>query len=225
MLSYFKLNELEFSSLLKCCMDGYGEVNSNYLRRGLDVVENIIEKYSRICAIRIDLRFAKESLESDIDSLICMQRSDPAVITRFFESLKSQLRHNHKRKGYHGEPVLPAYIWCRERDTGLHAHYHVVLLFNKDRYAFLGSYQDPDDINMATRIQQAWCSALNLAYPNYSNLVHFPKSHTYWFDIQSANLRSATYTDFLFRMSYLCKEETKELHSGQRNFGTSQLKL
>ncbi len=216
------LTQHEFEQLIEQCPASYGPIDRCYLSRSLEVVCDMLDHHPRVCAMRIDLRFANESLESDIDSLVCMQRSDPAVITRFFESLKSQLREEHYRKGYRGDPALPAYIWCRERDTGPYPHYHLVLLFNKDRYAYLGNYTDPDAVNMATRIQRAWCSALQLPYPDNAPLVHFPPNHTYRFDRVSAALRDTDYTSFLIRLAYLSKLATKDIGDGRRNFGCSQ---
>ncbi|MEQ5680966.1 inovirus-type Gp2 protein, partial [Providencia rettgeri] len=43
------------------------------------------------------------------------QRTDERAITRFIESLKSQLRAAHHRTGRSGTPALPYYAWVRER--------------------------------------------------------------------------------------------------------------
>lgn len=199
-------------------------MNRTYLSRSLAVVYDVLLSHQRTCAIRIDLRFAAETLASDVDSLVCLQRSDPAVITRFFQSLKSQLYEEHYRQQRYGGPWLFRYIWCREKDTGLYPHYHLVLFFNKDHYAYLGDYNNPDANNMATRIQKAWCSALGLPYPHYAHLVHFPENRVYWISRSAANNREQIYADFLFRLAYLSKVDTKDINDGQRNFGCSQQK-
>lgn len=222
MFGTLKLTQSEFEKLIEQSSVSYGPMSRDYMSRSLEVLYDQLEHHQRLCAIRVDLRFASESLESDTDSLVCMQRSDPAVITRFFESLKSQLREEHYRKNYRGEPAIPAYIWCRERDGGPYPHYHLVLFFDKDRYAYLGNYTNPDAGNMATRIQKAWCSALSLSYPDYATLVHFPHHHTYHLNKVSAVLRDSNYTAFLFRLAYLSKLATKNIGDGRRNFGCSQ---
>jgi len=219
----FVLSPLEFENLIERCESTtYGRMNRRYLSRSLAVVYDVLLSHPRTCAIRIDLRFAAETLVSDVDSLVCLQRTDPAVITRFFESLKSLLSEEHYRQQRHGAPRLFSYIWCREKDTGVYPHYHLVLLFNKDHYAYLGKYDNDEANNMATRIQKAWCSALGLPYPHYARLVHFPENRVYWFSREDANNRESIYADFLFRMAYLSKFDTKDINDGQRNFGCSQ---
>lgn len=225
MLNAIRLTQPESERLIEQCTASYGLMYQSYLSRSLEVVYDMLDHHPRVCAIRIDLRFAKESLDSDIDSLLCIQRSDPRVITRFFESLKCQLREEHNRKGYRSEPELPAYIWCRERDTGPYPHYHLVLLFNKDQYAYLGNYLDHDANNMAIRFQKAWCSALDLDHPHYAELVHFPMNCIYRFNRMDAVNREQIYADFLFRMAYLSKMATKDIGDGMRNFGTSQIRM
>lgn len=221
----FVLSPLEFENLIERCESTtYGLMNRTYLSRSLAVVYDVLLSHQRTCAIRIDLRFAAETLASDVDSLVCLQRSDPAVITRFFQSLKSQLYEEHYRQQRYGGPWLFRYIWCREKDTGLYPHYHLVLFFNKDHYAYLGDYNNPDANNMATRIQKAWCSALGLPYPHYAHLVHFPENRVYWISRSAANNREQIYADFLFRLAYLSKVDTKDINDGQRNFGCSQQK-
>lgn len=154
---------------------------------------------------------------------ICFQKDDEKAITRAIESLKSQLREEHKRSGRAGEPTPLGYIWARERVTGERPHYHLVLLFDKDVYGYLGDYTKPDADNMGTRIQKAWCSAIGLSYPYYASRVEFPKNHSAWFTRQDALTLSPDYYDFLLRVAYLSKTYSKDSHDGYRNFGTSQL--
>lgn len=221
----FVLKQPEIERLIFTCEShGYGQINRAYLARSMEVLYGELDSQACTCAIRTDLRFAAETLASDVDSLVCLQRSDPAVITRFFQSLKSQLYEEHYRQQRYGAPWLFRYIWCREKDTGLYPHYHLVLFFNKDHYAYLGDYNNPDANNMATRIQKAWCSALGLPYPHYAHLVHFPENRMYWISRSAANNREQIYADFLFRLAYLSKVDTKDINDGQRNFGCSQQK-
>jgi len=218
------LTGAEIEQLVQQCPSSYFPINYTYLYRTIEVVSNMVEVYSRVFAMRVDLHFAKETLESDVDSLICLQRSDSGAITRFFESLKSQLREDHIRSNRRGEPVLPAYIWCREQESSVYPHYHVVLLFYKDHYAFMGDYTQPDADNMGVRIIKAWCSALGLEYPDYSHLVHFAAKGRYWIYRSSVQMRDPMYLQFLTRIAYLSKQATK-ISDGNRNFGTSQVNL
>ncbi|WP_241767211.1 inovirus Gp2 family protein [Buttiauxella noackiae] len=182
------------------------------------IVYGTLEQHSQVLAIRTDLRFA----QSHPDLLLCLQRDYEQAITRFFESLKSQLRADHKRSRRAGTPTLPSYVWCRERNTGEHPHYHLMLLFNEDVYGYLGNYQELNAKNMATRIQKAWCSAIGLAHEDYATLAELPPNAVYRFSRFDALDRTQIYWDFLIRLAYLAKTRTKDVHSGYRNFGTSQ---
>ncbi|AHF76145.1 Putative transposase [Sodalis praecaptivus] len=225
MKSPYELTEKEFELLLKTAEKKYDSPIERYiLRKSLAVVYNTLEHDNRIFACRTDLRFAEDHVSDDPDSLVCHQRVDPQAITRCIESLKSQLREDHRRSGRHGKPALPAYVWARERDTSEHPHYHLMLLFKRNVYGYLGNYTNRDADNMATRMQKAWCSAVGLNYPYYAALANFPKNQSFKFDRSDALARSPVYVDFLLRLSYLAKENTKDVHDGYRNFGTSLLK-
>ncbi|MEB2306456.1 inovirus Gp2 family protein [Citrobacter braakii] len=206
----------ETSRMYDSPIDGY------MLNKALNMVYNSLEQHKRILAIRTDPRFALSHVPGEPDLPICFQQDDPQAITRFFESLKSQLRADHKRSRRAGDPTLPSYVWCRERDTGEHPHYHLMLLFNADVYGYLGNYQELNAKNMATRIQKAWCSAVGLAHEDYATLTEFPPNAVYRFSIFDALDRNPVYWDFLIRLAYLAKTRTKDIHSGYRNFGTSR---
>ncbi|MEI7105535.1 inovirus Gp2 family protein [Pectobacterium versatile] len=224
MKSTYELPEKEFESLLLEAEKKYDSPISRYmLRRSLAVVSNALEQHNRIFATFAIPRFAEDYIPDDPDSPVCFQRVDTKAITRFIDSLKSQLRAEHMRSGRAGKFALPAYIWARERDTGIHPHYHLTLLFNREVYGYLGDYTKRGADNMATRIQKAWCSAIGLEYPTYAYLPHFPKNHSAWFTRHDALTLSSDYYDFLLRVAYLAKYNTKDLSDGYRNLGTSQL--
>lgn len=225
MSSHYTLSEKEFESLRLAAEKKYGSPISCFmLRRSFDVITNYQENYNRVFALRADLRFAQSHVPGEPDLPLCFQKDDEKAITRAMESLKSQLREEHKRSGRGGEPAPLGYIWAKERDTSEHHHYHLVLLFDKDVYGYLGDYTNPDADNMGTRIQKAWCSAIDLDYPYYASRVNFPKNHSTWFTREDALTLSPDYCDFLLRVAYLAKEYSKDSHDGYRNFGTSQLK-
>ncbi|MCQ1609151.1 inovirus Gp2 family protein [Escherichia coli] len=224
MKSPYGLTEKEFEFLRKEAEGKYdSRISGHMLRRSLAVISNYLENYNRIFALRADLRFAQSHVPGEPDLPICFQKDDEKAITRALESLKSQLREEHKRSGRPGEPVPLGYIWARERVTGEHPHYHLVLMFDKEVYAYLGNYTESDADNMGTRIQKAWCSAIGLDYPEYAYLPHFPKNHSAWFTRDDALTLNADYYDFLLRVAYLAKDYSKDFHDGYRNFGTSQL--
>ena len=223
MLRNIKLSRSGMRGFINKCEDRYGSITRDYLFRSIDIVDSILDRYPRVYALRIDLRLANESPDDDVDTLTCLQRADHSVITRFMESLKSQLRADHYRKKRSGKPALPSFIWCRERDSSSYPHYHLVLFFDKDIYAYLGDYRDYYSDNMGTRIQRAWCSALGLLYPEYATLVNFPENAQYWFDRRSARELKTNFYNFLFRLAYLSKQRTKSRCDCYRNFGASQI--
>ncbi|MBQ4926373.1 MULTISPECIES: inovirus Gp2 family protein [Citrobacter] len=224
MKSPYGLTKKEFESLLQIVEDKYNSRISCYmLRRAFAVVSNTLEQHNRIFAMFIVLRFAEDHIPNDPDAPVCFQRVDAKAITRFMDSLKSQLRAEHERSDRTGEPALPSYVWVRERDTSNHPHYHLLLLFNREVYGYLGDYTNRSADNMATRIQKAWCSAIGLHYPDYAYLPHFPKNHSAWFSRHDALTLSPDYYDFLLRMGYMAKEYSKDFHDGYRNIGTSQI--
>lgn len=194
----YELSEKEFESLLLAAEKKYDSRISRYmLRRSLAVISDYLENYNRVFALRADLRFAQSHVP---ESQICRHafRKMMKAITRAIESLKSQLREEHKRSGRAGESAPLAYIWARERVTGEHPHYHLILLFDKEVYAYLGNYTESDADNMGTRIQKARCSAIGLDYPEYAYLPHFPKNHSIWFTRHDALTLSDDYYDFCY---------------------------
>lgn len=223
MESQYSLTNEEIDDLVEIASRKYrSPIDLNILNSLLEMVYDTLEQHNRILAIRTDTRFALSHVPGEPDLPICFQREDAQVITRFFESLKSQLRADHKRSKRPGNPTFPSYVWCRERDTGEHPHYHLMLLFNADVCGYLGNYQELNAKNMATRIQKAWCSAIGLAHEDYATLTEFPPNAVYRFSRFDALDRSPVNWGFLIRLAYLAKTRTKDVHSGYRNFGTSQ---
>ncbi|POT31229.1 inovirus Gp2 family protein [Citrobacter braakii] len=223
MESQYSLTNEETDDLIEIASRKYrSPIDLNILNPLLNMVYGTLEQNNRILGIRSDLRFAQSHVPGEPDLPLCFQRDDTQAISRFFESLKSQLRADHNRSGRPGDPTLPSYGWCRERDTSEHPHYHLMLLFNGDVYRYLGNYKDRNGDNMSTRIQKAWCSAVGLAHEDYATLAEFPPNAVYRFSRFDALDRSPVCWDFLIRLAYLAKTRTKDVHSGYRNFGTSQ---
>ena len=223
MESQYSLTNEETDDLVEIASRKYrSPIDLNILNQLLNMVYGTLEQNNRILGIRTDLRFAQSHVPGEPDLPLCFQRDDAQAITRTFESLKSQLRADHNRSMRAGEPTFPSYGWCRERDTSVHPHYHLMLLFNADVYGYLGNYQELNAKNMATRIQKAWCSAIGLAHEDYFTLAEFPPNAVYRFSRLDALDRNPVYWNFLIRLAYLAKTRTKDVHSGYRNFGTSQ---
>ncbi|MCM7094475.1 inovirus Gp2 family protein [Enterobacter chengduensis] len=223
MESQYSLTNEEIEELVSTATQKYkSPIDLNILNRLLYMVYGTLVQNNRILGIRTDSRFAQSHVPGEPDLPICFQRDDEKAITRFYESLKSQLRADHNRSRRPGDPTLPSYGWCRERDTSEHPHYHLMLLFNGDVYRYLGNYKDRNGDNMATRIQKAWCSAVGLAHGDYATLTEFPPNAVYRFSRFDALDRNPVYWNFLIRLAYLAKTRTKDTHSSNRNFGTSQ---
>lgn len=200
----------------------YGEISLEQLKTSVEVIASFLNKHPRVFAVRVDLRFPHILVMDDPDMPTGFppEVEEEKVITRFFASLKSQMHALRHRKGQTGKPFYLGYIWVKEQVTSQYPHYHVVLLFNRDDYGYLGDYSNFDAGNMATRIRKAWCRALRLAYPDYASLVHFPPDAEYRFDRRDADLHNDNFYDFLVRIGYLFKLRSKV--QGGRNFGHSE---
>ncbi|WP_159220499.1 YagK/YfjJ domain-containing protein, partial [Klebsiella pneumoniae] len=106
MKSPYKLTEKQFKFLQQEAAEKYNSLISSYmLRRAYDVTSNFSEKHDRMFTLRADFRFAQSHVPGEPDMPICFQKDDEKAITRAIESLKSQLREEHKRSGRAGEPT------------------------------------------------------------------------------------------------------------------------
>ncbi len=194
-----------------------------YLQRGalltrqLDAIyrmlTNALIVSPRSYAVRIDLR-----LPDDFDF------SDTDVITRFFKALDRLLDAADQQKTLEGKRVHPhrlQYCWVREwgRNEGK-PHYHVVLMFNRDRYRTLGSFS-ADEGNLYTRIRQAWAIALQQSLADTARLVQIPKNAEYHLLSHSMEYEHDV-KGLFYRLSYFAKVDTKRFGIGQRSFGTSR---
>ncbi|UNU29381.1 inovirus Gp2 family protein [Aeromonas hydrophila] len=193
--------------------------NAYYLQRCQDTIDLALATHPRLMAVRIDLHFPNKELATDTKA-----------ITRFIDSLKAKLKANLQRKKkedpdkrVHDTSLF--YIWVREvGEQSERAHYHLVLMLNKDTFCSLGNYQasltDNPRPSLSVMVRQAWCSALKLDdMENHVSLVHFPKNPWYWIRAQERN--SVDYKGFLERVSYLAKDRTKIYNKEIRSFGCS----
>jgi hypothetical protein len=209
----------KFEQLLAEANAKYGEISSVQLKRAIEVIDDFLSIFPRVFAMRVDLHFPQMVSVDAPDMPTCFPRADAKAITRFFASLESQLLAEHRRKGKQGTPAPFGYIWVKEHDASDFPHYHLILLFNKDDYAFLGSYANSDANNMAARIRKAWCSALQLSPSAYQALVHFP-ANQYWLTRVDATLDNENHYAFLLRIAYFFKFYSKV--TDKRKFTCSQ---
>lgn len=188
--------------------------NTTYLQRMLRVIGNATAQHPRTMAVRVDLRLPD-------DHFNCRA----SIISRFTESLDAKIEARYRskvRQGIRSYPCHLRYAWVREvGEVNQKSHYHMVLFVNKDTFNGLGGYGE-DGTGLASMIQQAWLSALQLSYqPESRTLVHFPESPLYYLDINATN-NQTTYDQLTFRLSYFAKERTKSYCREERSFGCSQ---
>lgn len=117
--------------------------------------------------------------------------------------------------------VLPEhdYVWVKETgEINNKKYYHILLMTNKDIYKGLGNFNQ-DDVYLGILIQQAWCSAMNITYPENRYLVHFPENPTYWLNANSIENQILVLNE---RCLYLAKHHTKHYGDCERSFSCSR---
>lgn len=102
--------------------------NQYHINRIHETLQSSLREYPRTFILNIILRFPDANYES--------YKADHTVITRFIESLKSQIKYTQKRKVKQGKRVHPCnlrYVWAREfGEEKWKKHYHVALMLNND---------------------------------------------------------------------------------------------
>lgn len=191
------------------------QYNQGYIKKIYSVIRNSLASHSRITAIRIDLRFPNLSIPHS---------GDTKIITRFFESLKAKIQADLIRKSKSWERRCTSelhYVWVKETgEMNNKKHYHILLMVNKDIYKGLGNFNQ-NEVCLGILIQQAWCSAINIPYPESRYLVHFPENPTYWLDANSIEIENQI-SAVNERCLYLAKHHTKQYGDGERSFGCSR---
>ncbi|QLA68133.1 inovirus Gp2 family protein [Enterobacter pasteurii] len=203
--------------------NSYGTLNKNYVKRIQDTITKALNDYPRVMILRVDLRLPEIETGS--------YKSDSGIVTRFVVSLKAQIEADLLKKCYAGKRVYPCrvrHIWAREFNEYGKKHYHVALLFNREAYAYPGSYTSTDGNythNLAMMVMEAWVRALGLhSVENHTQcyaLTEFPKNCYYHLSRKSENF-TEQHSDITNRLNYLAKEFSKDNSDNQRNFGCSQ---
>ena len=198
--------------------DQYAPLHEGYLLNILIAMHCALRQYAKVLVLRFDLRVPEG-----------FDETDTAVISRFFDSLKSQIHEDYLRHAAKGKYVAHCrlrYVWAKERgyrNDGL--HYHVATLLPYKRFRTLGHFaydEEPDmtkaQDNMVRRIRKAWVSATYRMAKPY--LVHCCDDGKYVMDRKSPELEKQK-RDVFYILSYLAKVETKETVEG-RVFGCSR---
>lgn len=195
--------------------------NKTYLDRMCSIANKSLEEHSATFAVRVDFHLPEEHVEGD--SIACNPNLSSGLLSRFFDSLKAQIKHYREvriKRGERVHPCKPRYFWVREQDSAVNPHYHVVLFLNKDLFWKLGDFNSTEN-NLCNMIRKAWLSAIGLSeYNEYHRLIHFPDNGTYVLNTRSPDFPKQ-YNEFEYRIKYLAKDETKQIDSKERSFGGS----
>ena len=203
--------------------NSYGTLNQNYVKRIQDTITKALNDYPRVMVLRVDLRLPEIETGS--------YKHDSGIVTRFIVSLKAQIEADLLKKCQAGKRIHPCrvrHIWAREFNEYGKKHYHVALLFNREVYAYPGSYTSKDGEythNLAMMIMEAWVRALGLNtavnHQQYYPLVEFPVS-CYYHLSKNHNDYTDQLSNVTDRLNYLAKDYSKDNLDSQRNFGCSQ---
>ncbi|TYG17471.1 inovirus Gp2 family protein [Klebsiella variicola] len=198
----------------------HGQYITKYRDKLEDVLNNATDEFNRIMAIRLDLHYPR--ILDNGDSVCCFPNLKSGEISRFLNSLVSILSASEYRRSRNGARIYPNTLrnmWAKEYSQSGKCHYHVCLIFNKDAYYHLGSY---DTDSLRGMIEKAWYSALGLQKEDCPGLVHFPENCRYVLDVNSSNF-VFDYHALLKRLDYLTKVDSKVFGEGDRNFGCSRI--
>lgn len=204
----------------------YGPLNKLYVKRITETIDKALDHYPRLLAVRFDLRFPDED-RVDCPTH-CYDNTD--VISRFFNSLQSQVAEDTKRMRKAGKTSLTCdvrFVWVRElRQDEIKHHYHILLLLNKDAYAWPGKIENETSFNRHNVFQmvvRAWGRAIKGTDHKKGSrgLIHLPVGGFYQLNRNKPDFK-ADYEELTERAMYLAKEHSKDTSDGYRNFGCSQ---
>ncbi|UVO16612.1 inovirus Gp2 family protein [Stutzerimonas stutzeri] len=174
-----------------------------YLVELKHTIELALDEYPRVLAFRVDLRLPQGVELPDY-------AYTNQVISRFFESFTKKIQYHQERvaeRGY-SRGCKVRYVWSREIGQGGRQHYHLLILLNRDAYYTIGRLGS-DRVNMISRIQESWASALRLPVDQVRGLVHIPKDAEYRIDREIRRDGGDELSALFYRASYLCKRATK----------------
>lgn len=218
------------NQMSKTQLTNHGPLNQHYLQRIEETLKGALNIHPRLTVVRIDLRLPDNGSYSDNllerDTPAFFANTGPNLIKRFIASLKAQIeaeQYAKTKKGMRVHPCEVQQVWAKEYSKNHKNHYHVALMFNKDRYFVLGDYNDHNSLGWM--IIKAWASALGLSPEESATLAHFPENAVYHLNHNAPHdVFMKQLYPLLKRLSYLAKEKTKVYGTGQRNFGCSNPK-
>jgi hypothetical protein len=182
----------------------------------LDIIESVINgyvsKWPRTLAIRIDLRFPEDYVPSQKN-----------YVGDFMRRLQSRIDADLARKSSDDKRVHKCelgYVWVREVGESCKPHYHVVILLNRNAYIGWSEYH-PEATGVYGMIYRAWAAALGSEDMFRGTGVFFPESGVYRID-RAPSPENSNRSEFLTRLSYLAKVDTKYYGWQRRNIGYSR---
>lgn len=197
---YIEMSQMKY-------IDNHGPLIESYLNKITQVLDKALMCHHRTLAIRVDLHIPDNKVVDDIPDEGVFAKIDPAVISRFFDSLKAQIKAHQEKILREGKRVYRCtlrYMWAMEYGEGSEKiHYHLVLFVNKDTFAYPSSYRKEHG-NLASKIMKAWNSALDVPYPDYKSLIHFPENCFYHLDYKKT-FSENPFKKIIYRTSYLAK--------------------
>ena len=212
-------------------IDWHGPINEYQLNRIQETIYKALDAYPRLMAFRVDLGLPVDWSSWGIeysDMPTHFANVDSAVITRFINSLANQLQHEQTIKKQNGLRIRRTdmfYVWVREIGMDGNWHYHLLIMLNKDTYAFLGKANGLGT-GIIRKINVAWSRALNIDIEDACKLTVIPSNPCYYLNANDDQcIFSEKLNELMHRVSYLAKRETKQYGSGHHNFGTGRKKI
>ena len=199
---------------------GNAPLASNYLESIHNTINKALDDHPRTFAFRVDLHLPLIATDVDYPG-----NFDNGVICRFIDSFKAKLKAAEMRKLRYGKRIYPCtvrYFWAKERNEAAQDHYHMFIFLNNDTYNTLGSYVQFGE-NNATRIVEAWASAIGVDEFTSLNLVHFPKQRPLYYLNRNSPDFNEQLSNVFQRASYFAKVTTKHYgQAGGNAFGCSR---
>ncbi|MDH4562325.1 inovirus Gp2 family protein [Pseudomonas sp. BN411] len=192
-----------------------GPFITEYLEKFQLVTEKALMAYPRVFAARVDLKLPSGYRMPD-------DFVHNTVIRRFIDSFGAQLKADQDRAAREERRVHATelrYFWVREVSGQGQPHYHFAFMLNRDAYHTLGRLET-ERVNMFHRLQEAWARALQLSILDVSGLVNVPDNASFHLNRGEGDPGLAA---FFHRVSYFCKNATKEYFGRTRNCGYSRI--
>lgn len=163
--------------------------NQDIFNRNIDLVNYALSNTTQVLLIRFDVRYPVSYNAPD----------DNSIFREFIEDYRRYLY----RKGY-----SPLYLWCKERNTADHCHYHVYFLLDGSKLRYMPHL---------SQAEKVWCYKLNI--PFMKGLIHYCNPN-------GTMLRRSdpeTVKDCIHNvLDYLAKRHTKYTVLGIRDWSSSR---